>query len=163
MIRAASPAGYRQAYRTLRALRTLSTDEGERESYTDAITDVNVALNWMTTGRPPRSKRGIERRYRNVIWDPKWIETYHSKNAGYTIERDTTIKELSEEDRLRIDEAMYNLSERERQCFVMHIVDLMSFEEIGVELHLGKSSVQTFVERAREKIEQGKMFNTLLF
>jgi RNA polymerase sigma factor (sigma-70 family) len=159
----ASPAGYRQAYRLLRALRTLSTVEGERESLTDSITDVNLALGIMTTGRQPGSKRGIERRIRVRAWDPKWIEEYHSKNAGYTIERDTSIGTLTDEDRHRVNEAMFSLSERERQCFVMNVVDLMSFEEIGMELHLGKSSVQTFVERAREKIEHDKQFNKLLF
>ncbi|MCD9026033.1 sigma factor-like helix-turn-helix DNA-binding protein [Cohnella silvisoli] len=163
LIYEASPASYRQAYRTLRALRTLSTDEGERESLTDSITDVNLALNWLSTGRRPGSKRGIERRYRKVLWDPKWIEAYNSKNAGYTIERDTTIKGLSDNDRLRIDEVMRDLSDRERQCFIMHHVDLMTFEEIGMELHIGRSSVQTFIERAREKIEQGKKFNNFLF
>jgi RNA polymerase sigma factor (sigma-70 family) len=159
----ASPAGYREAYRLLRALRTLSIDEGERESLTDSITDVNLAINWLTTGRRPGSKRGIERRYRKVLWDPKWIEAYHSKNAGYTIERDTTIQGLSKEDRLRIDEAMHDLTEQQRECFIMHYVDLMSFDEIAMELHIGKSSVQTQIERAREKIEYGKVFNNFLF
>jgi len=154
---------YKNTRRRIRALRTLSTDKAERESYGESLSDIAYILEWISSGRRPGGKRGIELRYRVRLWDPKWIEQYHSQNSGITIERDTTIRELPEPDRKRINEVMHDLTDRERECFVLHHVDGMTFEEIGMELHIGRSTVQKYIERAREKIEHGKVYNHFLF
>lgn len=161
LIYEASPESYKQTKRILRALRTLSQDKGERQVIGEMISECDYAIEWMRTGRRPGAMRGIERPYRVTPWDPGWFDYYQSP-SGFTIERDESKKQLSDLDRFRVSEAMRGLSERERQCFVMYHVDMMSFEEIGFELHIGKSTVQTHIERARKKIEKEKVFNIFL-
>ncbi len=153
---------YRHTRKILRALRTLNTDRGERQIIGEMIGDCDYTLQWLRTGRRPGSMRGIERRYRIRTWDPEWIEKYESKRSRHIIERDVTANELSKQDRFKIEEAMRELSERERQCFMMFNVDLMSLEEIAAELNLGKSTVQSYVDRAKEKIDQAKISNIFL-
>lgn len=154
--------GYQHTRKILRALRTLNTDRGERQTIGEMIGDCEYTLEWLRTGRRPGSTRGIERRYRVKVWDPEWIDRYVSKRGRHVFERDTTASGLTENCRFQLDEVMRELSDRERQCFMMLHVDLMSLEEIAAELHLGKSTVQSYVERAREKIEQSKATNLFL-
>ncbi|WP_376768651.1 sigma factor-like helix-turn-helix DNA-binding protein [Paenibacillus foliorum] len=52
---------------------------------------------------------------------------------------------------------MHDLTDREKQCFMMYHVDCMSEYDIVLELHLGRSTVQNFIEQATKKIEDTKM------
>lgn len=124
------------------------------------IADVDYILNWLETGRNPNSVRGVERRYERP-WPPEWLDRYQSP-AGWSVERETVTRELTEDERFRIEEAMRDLSQRERQCFMMYVVDGMSYGEIARELHLAKGAVQTHVQRAREKIELAKATSLFL-
>jgi len=150
---------YRAARRGLQKLREKTKDAADREIISSMLGDVEFALQWLETGRNPKSLKGVERRYERP-WAPEWLDRYHSP-YGWSIERETITAGLTDDDRFRIEEAMRDLTMRERQCFVMHVVDGMSFGEIARELHLAKGAVQVYVERARQKIEIAK--NTSLF
>lgn len=52
-----------------------------------------------------------------------------------------------------ISNSLTSFSPREKQCYVMYTVDLMSFSAIGRSLGISKSTVQQSIERARKKIE----------
>lgn len=135
-------------------------DKAQRELLGGMLSECNYVLEWLRTGRRPGQLRGVERRYERA-WDPAWIDCYHSP-SGWTLERESVSRELTADERFKIEEAMRDLSARERQCYMMHVVDGMSFGDIARELHLAKGTVQTNMERAREKIEYAKVSSLFL-
>lgn len=60
-------------------------------------------------------------------------------------------KKTSDQDR-KLAIILHNLSERERECYLMHTVQLMSMGKIAESLAVSKSSVQTYIDRARDKV-----------
>lgn len=50
-------------------------------------------------------------------------------------------------------EAMAMFSKRERQCFLLHTVQNMSFGSIAAELRIHRGTVQKYIERAKKKIQ----------
>ncbi|QHT60659.1 sigma-70 family RNA polymerase sigma factor [Paenibacillus lycopersici] len=158
----ATPDNYRRSRKMVRALHARTQDKAQRSLIAEMIGDCDYAIEWMETGRRPGSVRGVERPMRISSWDPDWIDRYASPNARYVIERDSSSRDLTADERFRIEEAMRDLTDRERQCFMLHVVDGMSYEDIGRELHLGRSTVQVYIERSREKIEYAKLTNLFL-
>jgi predicted DNA-binding protein YlxM (UPF0122 family) len=51
---------------------------------------------------------------------------------------------------------------RHKQCFMMYHVDGMSEYDIARELNVGRSTVQKFLERAKQKIEYAKVSSLFL-
>lgn len=157
----ATPENYRRSGRMARALLARTQDKGERRTIGEMIGDCEYAAEWLETGRRPGSVRGVERPYRVSSWDPKWMEEYHSKRSRFSSVKEPS-RDLTDDERFRIDEAMVDCSVREKQCFILHHAHGMTFEEIGEELALGRSTVQTYIERAAEKIQHAKMTNLFL-
>jgi RNA polymerase sigma factor (sigma-70 family) len=153
--------GYRNTRASLERSRNNTDNPSDKEKLGSMISDCTYALEWLETGRRPGSMRGIEHAYKTSTWDPAWLDSYASPNGWYT-DRTQFSGELSQADRFRIEDAMSTLSDRERQCFMMYHVDGMSEYEIAQELNVGRSTVQKFLERAKEKIEDAKMSSLFL-
>ncbi|NOU95610.1 hypothetical protein GC093_20595 [Paenibacillus sp. LMG 31456] len=132
--------------------------KAQRELFGSMIQDCEYVLEWLATGRRPGSMRGVEKRYERP-WDPAWLDRYESPN-GWTVQRES--RELTADECFRLEEAMHDLTDREKQCFIMYHVDGMSEYDIALELHLGRSTVQKFLERAAKKIEDAKMNSLFL-
>lgn len=124
-----------------------------------AIRDVEYVLEWLECGGNPERRRGVERRYERP-WDPEWIDRHRSPSE-WNFDREES-KELPEKDRERIAEVMCRLSPRERQCFMLHVVEGMSYGDIARELHIARGTAQYNVEKAREKIECAKVSSLFL-
>lgn len=155
---------YRNTRRTLEHMKAKLPAKGaeaDHETIGSMIQDCDYVLEWLHTGRRPGSTRGVERSYRIRIWDPKWLEEYHSSSSRFTIVREPS-RDLTDDERFRIEEAMHDLSPREKQCFILYHADGMTYEEIGMELNVGKSTVQTYIERATAKIENAKLTSLFL-
>lgn len=158
----ATADNYRRSRKMTRALHAKSADKAERRVLAEMVAECDYVIDWLETGRRPGSVRGVERAVRVQTWDPAILDGYSSPNSRWVVERDKSSRDLTEDERFRIEEAMRDLSERERQCYMLHVVDGMTFEEISRELHVGRSSVQTYIERAREKIELTKQTSLFL-
>lgn len=63
-------------------------------------------------------------------------------------------KNLTQQQKEHLWGILVQLSHRERVCYLAHVVNLWSFQQIANELKVSKSSVQTYIQRAREKIKQ---------
>ncbi|MFC3797913.1 sigma-70 family RNA polymerase sigma factor [Cohnella sp. GCM10012308] len=159
---AATAENYRRSAKMTQQLLARTQDKGERRTIGEMVGECEYAAEWLETGRRPGSVRGVERGYEERCWDPAWLEAYDSHNSRYRVERDSVSRDLTDDERFRLDEAMRDLSNRERQCFILHHADGMTFEEIGAELALGRSTVQSYIERATEKIEHAKLTNLFL-
>lgn len=151
--------GYVLTRRKLRALRTLNTDKAEREIIGGMISDCNYTIDWLRSGRRPGNRRGIERRsmeQRTFPIDPLYLQSYAQPAACGS---PTT---LSDSERFRIDEALHTLSEREKQAFIFHVALGFSLAQTAQEMGTSKSTVQKFIERARNKVEDNKASNLFL-
>src|SRR5690625_7520250 len=60
---------------------------------------------------------------------------------------------LDQEEKRAIINMLSDLSHRERQCYLLHMANGMSMQEIAVELDIKKPTVQKFIERAKNKIK----------
>lgn len=136
--------------------------KAQKELLGGMIVDCEFALEWMRIGGNPDRRRGTDKQgvYARS-WDPAWIDSYSSPNGWYT-DRTEFSGELTDEQRFRIEEAMRDLSVREKQCFMLYHVDGMSLRDIAVDLSLAKSTVQTNIERASEKIKYAKLNSLFL-
>jgi positive control factor len=120
------------------------------------LEDLNIAINWMHTGRNPWNKRGVERRgaYEiDNVPDPLAMQAFH---ADYTSRSSST---LTEDDEKAIRDALDKLSDQERACYVMSRAYCIPFDAIANALAISKGSVQAYVKRAEQKLKQGFQVN----
>ncbi|AGR47229.1 RNA polymerase sigma 24 [Brevibacillus phage Jimmer1] len=139
----------KKAYADLRATETFLDDESERRYLSEMISDVEYVIEWLETGRRPESKRGIERRaayQREKLVDPIRMQAFvYRGTAGSPCN-------LTEWEKEQLEDALCCLSPREKECYILTHGEGFSFEETARFLCISKSSVQTLVTRAQNKI-----------
>lgn len=112
------------------------------------IRDMAYSLNWLKIGREPGTLRGIDRRsvyQRRVIMD---MDLFPS------LEVVPDDKELTNDEKQSVVDVLAILSARERQCFILHHAYQMSMSDIANELKISKSSVQRYIDRAKDKVDK---------
>lgn len=125
----------------------LGGDKNEHQIVGGMISDMDHALEWMKRGRRPGNRRGIERQsvyQRTALLDP---DLFPSLDIEPRQERT-----LADHEKRAMIDILWTLSQRERECYVLHMSYGMSYAEIAVELKVGRTSVQKYVERAKKKV-----------
>lgn len=119
----------------------LSTPAAAEEAETVAgmLADMRYALTWMRRGRRPGSRRGAER-----------TDVYRQREIYIKL----SAQEIGEPERLRLVDALLALSDRERTCFLLHMAQGLTLQEISGKLGLAKGAVYEYVKRAKAKIKQ---------
>ncbi|GAF14912.1 prophage LambdaBa01, positive control factor Xpf [Bacillus sp. JCM 19046] len=112
------------------------------------ISDLNYSMDWLKRGRRPGNRRGVERQ--SIYQRTALLDTNLFPSLDIEPNRD---KPLDDKDKRAMVDILWTLSNRERQCYVLHMSYGMSFTEIGHDLSLSRSTVQTFITRAKEKIK----------
>lgn len=121
--------------------------EEEQEIVESMISDMNFSLEWMKRGRRPGNRRGVDRRsvyQRTVLLEP---------DVFPTLDVEPKERRFSDDEKRKIIDILWLLSNRERQCFLLHMTHGMSYAEISKELNISRRTVQQYVERAREKLK----------
>jgi positive control factor len=138
--------GRKELRRMKNKLGNSELDRLDKTQINSMINDMTYAIDWMKIGKRPGNLRGIEKRsayQRRVLLDmdlfPSW-------------DLEPKRKELTEEQKKLIVNILLCLSHRERQCYLLHMAEGWSLQEIADELKLSKSTVQKYVERAKNKI-----------
>jgi RNA polymerase sigma factor (sigma-70 family) len=117
--------------------------------------DLQYSLDWLKSGRRPFSYKGIEAPYNKTRYvDPQIIERTHHECIYPKATR-----EIKESEAERVEYAMCTLSDREKDVYTLHYAELYSFEEIAEMLDVSKGTVQVYIIRARNKIEDQKCNN----
>jgi positive control factor len=139
--------------------------EEDKKIIAGMISDLEFAIEWMTTGRRPGNRRGIERRaayQREKSFDPLLMQKFF-RSSEPVYEWDDHEKEsvITSWDRERVEDALSVLTDREREVYLMSRGYCLTYSEIANYLCISSSSVQTMIERAEKKIK--KRINESLF
>lgn len=134
-----------------------SKNKSEREIIGEMISSTDYVIEWLETGRSPGNKRGIERQaayQREKLMDPVRMQAFVSRSTA------GSPANLTDWQYEQIEEALCVLSDRERECYVMAYGECFSHSEIANLLGVSKSSVDTHIKRAQQKISE-RVMNSL--
>jgi positive control factor len=129
----------------------------ERQLLSEMIGDVEYVIEWLETGRRPGNRRGIERRAANQrvrLMDPIRMQAFVARSTA------GSPANLTEWERQQIEDALCVLSERERECYVLAHGECFTHSQIADMLGITKSSVDTHIKRAQQKISE-RVMNSL--
>lgn len=111
----------------------------EAETVSGMLADMRYALTWMKRGRRPGSRRGAER-----------TDVYRQREIYIKL----SAQQIGEAERLKLVDALLALSDRERTCFLLHMAQGLTLQEISSKLEISKRSIQEYVSRAKDKISK---------
>ncbi|PFF75830.1 RNA polymerase subunit sigma-24 [Bacillus cereus] len=134
-----------------------TAEEEELKIYSEMISDIEFALEWMQTARRPGNRRGIERRaayQREKVCDPLLMQRYFRSMDDNGYEWDNYKKEhvISEWEKIQVEDALSVLTKREKEIYLMAKGYSLSYSKIANYLLISRSSVQKMMERAELKI-----------
>ncbi len=125
-------------------------DETQINSMIDSMT---FAIDWMETGRNPDSYRGADKRsiYQKQFFEsidviPDITDQLYDINSKHLY--------MSQDEKKRLAKIFASWSHKERICYIMHVVEGKSYKKISEELKVGKSTVQSYIERAKKKVSE---------
>lgn len=147
---------YKKSLRDARALyrkyeKADLTIQGEesKKHVASMIRDLEFVIEWLETGRNPDSRRGIDKREVYTM-NPQIIDRIKIEKPE--IEE----RELSQEEKGMIEDALCELTKRERDAFIMVKAEGLSYEHAAELMGVKKGTLQSYVERAIKKIERRK-------
>jgi RNA polymerase sigma factor (sigma-70 family) len=121
----------------------------DRKHINSMISDCQLVIEKLNRGFSPAAGRRMSRLsmlQRETLTDPKLMQSYIRNSFA------NSPFNLNDWERFRLEDAMYRLSDRERECYLLAIGECYSFADIAELFGINKGSVQTNVERARKKI-----------
>jgi RNA polymerase sigma factor (sigma-70 family) len=154
----ATPMNYRKS-RNIAKNVYANASAADKDVISGMVSDCEYVIEWLSTGKMPGNRRGIERRaayQREKLMDPLRMQAYVQGNTA------GSPSNISEGQRFRIEEALRRLSDRERECYVMAHGQCFSFSYIADLLKISKGSVENYVKRAQAKISQDLEDNLFL-
>ncbi|MFD1777027.1 sigma factor-like helix-turn-helix DNA-binding protein [Paenibacillus rhizophilus] len=135
-------------------------DADDKKVISGMVSDCEYVIAWLSTGRRPKNKRGIERRAgyeREILLDPIRMQAFASNSkAG-------SPANLTDDQRAMIEEALRYLSPRQRECYVLAHGECFSQAEIAQMLGITRSSVQAYIEEAQRKVSEELQQNLFLW
>jgi RNA polymerase sigma-70 factor (ECF subfamily) len=142
---------YSTTMRELQSYRVRVDKEGkvEREAVNRLIHNLSYSLTWMRTGKEPGNKKDFGSRslYQMTTFEPD-MDLYPC------LDLQPEHEPISEEDKLRMVDALMQLSARERQVFILAEAYGLSQRQIAIELSLSKGTVQDYLTRAKKKLQK---------
>jgi len=120
----------------------------DKQYVNSMIDEMSFAIDWMKTGRRPGNFRGVDKRsayQRRILVDMDLLPS---------LDITPEPRELSEDKKKALRNILIDLSHRERQCYLLHMAQGWSMQEIAEELNIKKPSVQKFIERAKNKVKR---------
>lgn len=138
--------------RVYKSLNKDQYDDVEKIVINSMIADMTYVIKWLETGRDPDSYRGIDKRnvYRLSYYED--MEIIPDINKELNKEREPLY--MSQKQRKALINLFKRFSNRERQCFIMYEAEQLSMQQIADKLGISKSTVQSYINRAREKVKE---------
>lgn len=128
------------------------SDTDDLKQINSMIESMAFSIDWMATGRQPGTYRGVEKR---AIYQKQFISSMDIiPDITEQLEEDHKHLYISKEERMILADIFASMSQRERQCYVLHEGQGMSMGKIADEIGLKKRTVQQYIERARVKVKE---------
>ena len=130
-----------------------SMEDMQDTKYLNSMTDsMTYCIDWMNTGRQPDLYRGVDRKdaYRHKQYDD--MDVIPDINEQLRKEREPLY--MSNDQRRALLRLFHTFSDRERQCFIMYEAEQMSMGKIADHLGISKGTVQMYIKRARDKVQE---------
>lgn len=136
----------------------LSFEEKDRSSFLrkelkiigGMISDLQYAIEWLETAREPGTRRTISNRSR--YQRTSLLAEIEKLSYLVTIEQENQRK-ATEDEIERITAMLNNLSDKERAAYLAVKGQNLSYAKAGEILGVSKASVQSYVNRAQDKID----------
>lgn len=135
-------------------VKVAEADVDDKTVINSMINEMTDVIKWLKTGKDPYDFRSNEKKsayQRRVLLD---MDLFPSLDIIPESAEEQDAGELTEEQKELIVEVLIELSWRERQCYLLHYANERTFQEISNELGITKSSVQSYINRAKEKINK---------
>ncbi|SDW27525.1 RNA polymerase sigma-70 factor, ECF subfamily [Marininema mesophilum] len=142
---------YKETLRRVRRQKDAEEDSSTRKLLGGMIGDLEYAIEWMTTGRRPGNRRGIERRaayQRERPIDPIHFQRYAMRSAFYKED----VQEIIEWEKWRIEDALSGLTKLGREVYMMKVGQGFTLGQVAGFMGVSKSSVQVMMKRAEQKM-----------
>jgi positive control factor len=152
-----TPKGYRVPLKNGKIKRIYDGLDCRRQIIGEMIGDLEYVIEWLETGRRPGNRRGIERQaayQRERLMDPVRMQAFVARSTA------GSPANLTEWQLHQIEDALCVLSERERECYVLAHGECFTHSQIADMLGITKSSVDTHIKRAQQKISE-RVMNSL--
>ncbi len=109
---------------------------------------------WLSTGRDPNAYGGIDKRaiYQRNSWDAMEL----IPDIRDELSDGPPPLQLSVDSKEKLQRIFSALSPRERQCYILHEAQQLSMAHVAMELGISKATVQTYLKRAKAKVEVRK-------
>ncbi|MGE7931856.1 RNA polymerase subunit sigma-70 [Viridibacillus arvi] len=130
----------------------LKKDDREVEKQINSMIDsMTFAINWMETGRDPDSHRGIDKK---SIYHKQFFESIDviPDITDQLYDIDSKQLYMTSEEKSILADIFTSWSLKERHCYIEHVVNNKSLQTIANDLNIGKSTVQKYIERAKNKV-----------
>jgi RNA polymerase sigma-70 factor (ECF subfamily) len=127
-------------------------DQQDKSQINSMIDSTTYSIQWMETGRQPDSYRGVDKRdkYRAKFYDD--MDILPDINEELRKERKPLY--MTAQQRYELLKLFETFSDRERQCYIMYVAEGLSMQKIADKLGLSKWTVRTYINRAKEKVEE---------
>jgi positive control factor len=146
-----TPKGYRVPLKNGKIKRIYDGLDCRRQIIGEMISDVDFVIEWLETGRRPGNRRGIERQaayQRERLMDPVRMQAFAARSTA------GSPANITEWEHQQIEDALCELSERERECFELAYGQCFSHAYIAEMLNISVSSVETYIKRANAKVSE---------
>ena len=111
------------------------------------------AMDWMEKGRNPDLQRGADK---HAVYQRQFFESLDviPDIAEQIYDINTKELHLTELEKKQLAKIFASWSRRERDCFIARTVEQKTFQQIADEIGVGRSTVQSYVERAKRKMTE---------
>lgn len=111
------------------------------------------AMDWMEKGRNPDLQRGADK---HAVYQRQFFESLDviPDIAEQIYDINTKELHLTELEKKQLAKIFASWSRRERDCFIARTVEQKTFQQIADEIGVGRSTVQSYIERAKRKMTE---------
>lgn len=127
-------------------------DKLDLSQYNSMIEEMEFVLQWLETGRDPNNYRGADKR--GIYQNRSFQSMDFIPDITEQLEESPKHLYMSPEEKIIMADIFASLSFRERHCYILHVGRQINVGRIAEGLGVGKSTAQSYIERAKKKVAQ---------
>lgn len=147
---------YHEGKATLNDMRNNLTDSEldqlDKTQINSMADSMDYSLEWLEVGREPGTYRGADKR--NIYRIKQYEDMDILPDITEQLRKEREPLYMDREQRQSLIQLFRNFSDRERQCYIMHVSEQLSMQKIADRLGITKATVQSYISRAKEKVER---------